>query len=303
MSDINLAGILPVLAAPFDDQGNVHYGDLERLVDFQMQAGADGITLFGFATEFYKLSEDEKRRMLEVVVRRVQGKVPVIASVTEQSTDIAVRKAREMEECGADALMVLPPFLVPSGKDGFIHHVMVVASAVDIPVMVQYSPVETGVAIEAKVLAEMMQKKDNLKYLKVECKPPTPMISALLAERKSSFETVVGYAGLQMIDALERGATGVMPGSSLTDIYCRIYQQHKMGNLKAAIQLHNQLVPVLNYIFQSIEMIVKWEKVILKRRGVISSAYCRRPEFQPDRAAFELFERYYKPLTAEFKEM
>lgn len=303
MSDVNLAGILPVLAAPFDDQGNVHYGDLERLVDFQIQAGADGITLFGFATEFYKLSEEEKRRMLEVVARRVQGKVPVIASVTEQSTDLAVRKAREMEECGADALMVLPPFLVPSGKDGFIQHVLAVATAVHIPLMVQYSPVETGIALEAKVLAEMMKQQPNLRYLKVECKPPTPMISALLAERKSPFETLVGYAGLQMIDAMERGAVGVMPGSSLTDIYCRIYQEYKTGNLEKAIHLHNQLVPVLNYIFQSIEMIIKWEKVILQRRGVISSAYCRRPEFQPDKAAFAFFERYYQPLTAEFKEM
>ncbi|NLY90948.1 MAG: dihydrodipicolinate synthase family protein [Firmicutes bacterium] len=301
MNALNLAGIVPVLAAPFNDEGNVNYADLERLVDFQIQAGADGIALFGFATEFYKLSEEEKRRMLEVVVRRAQGKIPVVASVTEQSTELAVRKAVEMEESGADALMVLPPFLIPSGKDGFIHHVLTLASAVHIPIMVQYSPVETGIAIEAKVLAEMMKSNENLKYLKVECKPPTPMISALLQVKQSPFEIFVGYAGLQMIDALQRGAVGVMPGSSLTDIYCRIYQQYQKGDLEKAIHFHNQLTSLLNYIFQSIEMIVKWEKIILKRRGVISSEYCRQPEFQPDGAALELFERYYQPLTAEFK--
>ncbi len=301
MSEAKLAGILPVLAAPFDDEGNVDYGDFERLIDFQMQAGAQGITIFGFATEFYKLSEAEKMRMLEVAVSKVQGKIPVIASVTEQCTDLAVRKATEMEERGADALMVLPPFLVPAGKEGFIQHVLAVAEAVNIPLMVQYSPVETGVAIEAKVLVEMMEANANLKYLKVECKPPTPMISALLRVKKSPFETLVGYAGLQMIDAMERGAVGAMPGSSLTDIYCRIYQLYQDGDLETAILLHNRLIPLLNYIFQSIEMIIKWEKVILKRRGIISSDYCRRPEFQPDQAAFELFDRYFHPLVTEFK--
>lgn len=301
MSSVKLSGILPVLAAPFDDLGKVHYGDLEKLIDFQIRQGVGGITLFGFATEFYKLSEAEKLKMLQVSARTVQGKVPVIAAVNEQCTELAVEKALEMEEHGADALMVLPPFLIPAGKAAFIDHVMAIAAAVHIPVMVQYSPVETGVVIEGKVLADLMNRHPNLQYLKVECKPPGPMISEILRSKTGPVDVLVGYAGLQMIDALQRGAVGVMPGSSLTDIYCRIYQLYQKGDLKAAISLHNRLIPLLNFIFQSIEMIIKWEKIILKRRGIISSEYCRRPGYQPDPTGLELFESYYQSLMEESK--
>ncbi len=297
MSNVKLNGVLPVLAAPFDDTGKVCYSDLEKLIDFQIQHGARGIVLFGFATEFYKLSESEKLQMLQVSVRKVNGRVPVVASITEQCTELAVRKALEMEENGANALMVLPPFLIPAGKAAFINHVLTIANAVQIPIMVQYSPVETGVAIEAKVLADLMGQRSNLKYLKVECKPPGPMVSEILRVKTSPIDILVGYAGLQMIDTLQRGAVGVMPGSSLTDIYCRIDHLYQNGNLEEAILLHNRLIPMLNFIFQSIEMIIKWEKVILKRRGVISSEYCRQPGYQPDRVALELFESYYRPLV------
>ena len=297
MFGFKLHGVVPVLAAPFDDAGNVNYRDLRRLIDFQISQGAHGITLFGFATEFYKLSEDEKLQMLRTAVQEVQGRVPVIASITEQSTELAVLKALEMENNGADALMVLPPFLIPAGKKAFFNHVQAIAEAVRLPIMVQYSPQETGVAIDSAELAALMAIRANLQYLKIECKPPGPMISEVLKAKRSPVETFVGYAGLQMIDALQRGAVGVMPGSSLTDFYCRIYHYYSQGKVKEAVSLHNRLLPLLNVIFQSIEMIIAWEKIILKRRGIISSDYCRKPDYQPDPLAYELFELYYTQLA------
>lgn len=299
MKAMKLQGIVPVLAAPFDDAGNVNYHDLRRVIEFQIRKGAHGIALFGFATEFYKLSDDERLRMLRTAVEGVQGRIPIVASITEQSTDLAVMKATEMERNGADALMVLPPFLIPMGKEAFVNHVQAIAEAVELPIMVQYSPQETGVAIESKVLAELMAARSNLEYLKIECKPPGPMISDLLKASRSPVEIFVGYAGLQMIDALRRGAVGVMPGSSLTDLYCRIYDAYRQNKLEEAISLHNRLLPLLNVIFQSIEMIIAWEKIILKRRGIISSDYCRKPTYQPDQSAFELFEIYYEQLEEE----
>ena len=299
MTDFKLHGIIPVLAAPFDDTGEVNYHDLRRLINFQIEQGAHGIALFGFATEFYKLSEEEKRQMLRIAVEETQGRVPIIATINEQSTDLAVSKAVEMEKDGADALMVLPPFLIPAGKEAFFNHVQAVAEAVQLPIMVQYAPQETGIAIDGAELAGLMATRDNLQYLKIECKPPGPMISEVLKAKRSPVETLVGYAGLQMIDALQRGAVGVMPGSSLTDLYCRIYHYHRQGKLNEAISLHNRLIPLLNLIFQSIEMIILWEKIILKRRGVISADYCRKPTYIPDEAALKLFELYYTRLAEE----
>ncbi len=293
-------GVFPVLAAPFTDNGGVDYDGLRNLTEFQIEAGASGVTLFGFATEFYKLSASEKIEMLKVTKDAIRSRIPLIASVTEQSTDMAVWSAREMEENGADALMVLPPFLIPPGATGFANHVVAVAQAVRIPVIVQYSPQETGTHLEAKSLVELMRRCSNLEGLKVECKPPGPMISSILANTDEPLKILVGYAGLQMIDALRRGAVGIMPGSSFTDVYCQIYALYSAGRFREAIELHCRLVPFLNLIFQSIEMIVKWEKVILKRRGIISSDYCRQPTYEPDKDALESFDIYYSRMAEDF---
>ena len=297
---LKFQGIFPVAAAPFMSDGAVDLDGLRCLVEFEIKAGADGFVLFGFATEFYKLSESEKLQMLQTVVEQARGRLPVIASVTEQTTDLAVKRAREMEANGAAGLMLLPPFLIPAGKDAFVKHIRTVAQAVRVPIIVQYSPIETGVAIDPATFGELMADFENLQYLKIESKPPGPMISAVLQQSKSPLGVMVGYAGLQMIDALDRGAVGVMPGSSFTDVYCRIYRLYRSGHRQQAMALHNKLVPFLNVIFQSIEMIIYWEKVILKRRGVISSDYCRFPCFEPDPVGRAYFEDYYDRFSQEF---
>ena len=293
-------GIFPVSAAPFTDKGFVDYDSLKELVKFQIRAEAKGLVLFGFATEFYKLSYLEKLQMLKTVKEAVSDAIPIIASVTEQSTELAVWRAKEMQDNGADALMVLPPFLIRVGKKGFIDHIKAIAKAVQIPVIIQYSPEETGVIIEAKTLAELMASQDNLQYIKVECKPPGPMISELLSEAVSTFGVFVGYAGIQMMDALTRGAIGVMPGSSLTDIYCSIYKLYKSGKIDEANALHGKLVQFLNVIFQSIEMIIKWEKIILKHRGIIAFDYCRHPCYEPDAVAIRQFNEAYSKFAQDF---
>ncbi len=295
-----LEGIVPVAAAPFDDKGRVDYDGIKSMVEFQMRAGASAVALFGFATEFYKLSDLEKVQFFRAAREQAAGRVPLITSITDQSTYTAVESAKRMQDEGADALMVLPPFLIKAGRDAFIKHVTAVAGAVSIPVVVQYSPEETGMPIDARTLVDLMASAENLRYLKVESKPPGPMITQIMQFATGDLGILVGYAGLQMMDALRRGAIGVMPGCSMTDIYTRIYQLYRAEKWSDAVALHGKLVAFLNLIFQSIEMIIKWEKVILKRRGVIRSDYCRFPAYEPDGAALALFDEYYTKLSEEF---
>lgn len=294
-----IKGVIPVAAAPFDEKGRVDYDGVRALAEFQVQAGANGIALFGFATEFYKLSEQEKFEFFRAVREQVAGRLPIITSITDQSTYTAIESAMKMQDEGADAIMVLPPFLIRAGRDAFVEHVRAVARAVSIPVIVQYSPEETGMPIDARTLVDLMNTADNLRYLKVESKPPGPMISQVREMASGDLGILVGYAGLQMIEALRRGAAGVMPGSSMTDIYSQVYRLYQSGRLSEAVAVHDKLVAFLNFIFQSIEMIVKWEKVILKRRGIIRSEYCRYPAYEPDIVAQRIFDEYYSRLSEE----
>ena len=100
-------------------------------------------------------------------------------------------------------------------------------------------------------------------------------------------DVIIGYAGLQLLDGLERGAKGVLPGCSLTEIFVKIFIYYISGNIDQAYKIYMDLVPVLNFIFQSIEMIIKCEKTILASRGIIKTAYCRAESYKLD----EHFER------------
>ncbi len=291
-----IKGVFPVLAAPFKNNGDINFNDLRKLVNFQLFSGANGVTLFGFATEFYKLSGSEKIDMFKIVKDELKNRAPVIVTVNEQSTRLAVSFAKEIEEIGADYLMLLPPFIMSISKTSFLKHVQTVAQEVNIPIILQYSPVETGTEVGTDTLVRLMESKKNLHYLKIESKPPGPIITKILDESTISPGIFVGYAGLQMIDALLRGAVGVMPGSSLVDVYTKIYNHYILNEIEAAVELHGKLVPLINYIFQSIEMIIKWEKVILKRRHIISTDYCRTPNYEPDQYENNLFEILYSNL-------
>jgi 4-hydroxy-tetrahydrodipicolinate synthase len=300
MRKSNLKGIYPVLAAPFDDIGNLEYEDLKKIVEFQIKAGADGLTLFGFATEFYKLSFNEKIKMLDTVKKQTDNIMPIIATVNEQSTYLAIKRAKIFENHGADMLMLLPPFILPIDLENLINHYNLVSQAVKIPIILQYSPIETEVNLSADQLVNIMSNNINLKYIKVESKPPGGIISNII-DLEPNIGLLVGYAGLQMINALKRGAVGVMPGSSMTDVYVNIYNEFvNKNNVKEALNIHKDLVVFLNLIFQNIEMIIKLEKEILKRRGIISSNYCRYPSFKYDDKFKKIFDEYYLEIKKRF---
>jgi 4-hydroxy-tetrahydrodipicolinate synthase len=110
----------------------------------------------------------------------------------------------------------------------------------------------------------------------------------------------VGNAGFQMIEGFKRGAYGVMPGPSMPDVYRKIWDALLAGDEKEAFRVHDKLNSLLNHIRQNVEMIIFFEKRILKKRGFIKSDYCRKPAFVSDPVYDELFEILYKMIETEF---
>lgn len=292
-------GVLPILATPFTEGGDVDYASIRTLTQGLIRMGVSGITLFGIASEYYKLSDEEKQLITKTVISEAKGLVPVITSVTSHATELAVREARNWQAAGADMLMLLPPFFLKPGADALKHHVEQVCEAVSIPVMLQYAPEQTGVTISAPFFIDLFQRYPQLCF-KIENKPPGPLISSLVKQTEGKAQIYIGNAGFQMLEGLQRGAVGLMPGCSMSDIYIDIYQQF-MTNRPQAIQLHNQLLSVLNVIRQNVEQIIASEKRILKRRGLIQSDYCRKPGFTYDSVYEEEFETYFAAIAPLFR--
>jgi 4-hydroxy-tetrahydrodipicolinate synthase len=288
----DLRGCYPILATPFEPDGEIDGEGVTRLVRHLREAGLPGFTMFGLASEFYKLSDADRKALIEHSFEAREPDQTVIVSVTAHSWEVATKQARRAEAAGADALMLLPTFFLGPSEDDLRRHVLEIAEAVSLPVMIQYAPAQTGVAVAADFFMQLNEEAPNVRYVKVESVPPGPMISAITDGSGGTLKCLVGYGGLQTLDALSRGAVGVQPASGVADYYPHILRAFDEGDLEGAYALHADLLPLVNLLMQGIEPLNRLEKIILKKRGLIASDYCRAASYEPDEHTLAELDRF-----------
>jgi len=305
MSDTELRGVYPVVSTPFQEDGTVDHEGIERVVEAQVDRGVHGVVLFGIAAEFYKLGDNERQRIVKTATDALAGTdTDLVVSVTDHATYRAERFGQFAEAKGADALMLLPPFFLGPSSDDLTRHVRRVCEAVEIPVMVQYAPEQTGVTLAPETFRELGEAVETLRYVKVESQPPGPDISGIAeGGAGGGVEALVGYAGLQMIDALDRGAVGVIPGASISDHYLTVWERYQAGDREGARRKHAELLPLITHLIQDIEGFIHYEKRMLAAMGLVDSTRAREPAFRPDehfdRRFEECFEELVDPEPAE----
>jgi 4-hydroxy-tetrahydrodipicolinate synthase len=280
-----ISGIVPILAATFTGSGDLDQDSFQSLVRHLLSTNASALTLFGLASEFYKLPDSDRTRMQALLLAETQrsDSVAGIISITDHSWEVASRRASEAEAQGADALMILPPYFLSPGEDAILEHLRRVIGSVKIPVIVQYAPLQTGVRISPEVFLKLRDALPNADFIKVETQPPGRYVSQLVERSRGRLKSLVGYAGVQMPDVLARGAVGIQPGCSFTEVYVELWRRWQTDRVDFQT-LHDKLLPYINYWMQGVELIIKVEKVILKRRGIIASDYCRSPSYALDDA-------------------
>ena len=288
-----IAGIVPIVAATFTNSGTLDEDSFQSLLRHLIATNASALTLFGLATEFYKLADDDRGRMQRLMLAETTRSQSVagIISITDHSWEVASQRAREAEEQGADALMLLPPYFLNPGEDAILEHLKRVIGCVKIPVIIQYAPLQTGVRIAPDMFLSLRDLLPNADFVKVETQPPGRYVSQLVARSQGKLKSFVGYAGVQMPDVLARGATGIQPGCSFTEIYVELWRLWQVDK-PAFLILHHRLLPYIGYWMQSVELIIKVEKVILKRRGIITSDYCRSPSYTLDNSEQMQIEQF-----------
>ncbi len=287
-----LRGCYPILATPFRPDGEIDDESVVRLVRHLHEVGLPGFTMFGLASEFYKLSDADREALIGASFDARAPDQTVIVSVTAHSLEVAAKQARRAEEAGADALMLLPPFFLGPSEADIRRHVLAVADATALPIMVQYAPAQTGVKMTADSFLQLNREAPNVLYVKVESAPPGPLISAITSGSGGTVKCLVGYGGLQLVDGLRRGAVGVQPASGVADYYPHILDAFDRGDLEGAYALHADLLPLVNLLMQAIEPLNKLEKIILKQRGIIAHDYCRAASYEPDDLMLAELDRF-----------
>src|SRR5215210_6965102 len=294
---LELRGCHPILATPFLPDGEIDENSVVRLVRHFRTCGLPGFTMFGLASEFYKLSDADRETLIEISFEARAPDQTAIVSVTAHSHEVARQQARRAEKAGAGALMLLPPFYLGPSEVDIRRHVLEVAETTSLPVMVQYAPAQTGVKISAESFLELNRRAPNICYVKVESAPPGPLVSTITEGSSGEIKCLIGYGGLQLVDGLRRGAVGVQPASGVADYYARILRAFDEGDLEAAYALHADLLPLVNLLMQAIEPLNRMEKIVLEKRSIIAHDYCRAASYEPDDLMLAELDRFVRRIA------
>ncbi len=275
------AGLVPILATPFTEDGSLDLPSLRRLVEFQLLSGVDGLAVFGMASEGFALTGAERAKILCCVVDFVAGAVPVVAGVNATSLATAREQAAEAVAHGADSLMVLPPYLVKPSAGQLVDFYGLLGETCGAELMVQDAPGVTGVPMPVPLIHELA-KLDGVTAVKIEAPPTAPKIDSVLGGAPEDFAVLGGQNALFLLDELGRGAAGTMPACELSDRLRPVLDAFAAGRLAEARTRFDRLLPLIRFGTQPG---IAWavHKEVLVRRGLISSASVRLPAVPMDR--------------------
>jgi 4-hydroxy-tetrahydrodipicolinate synthase len=160
-------GIIAPVVTPFDRRDEVNERVHRELINFLLDSGIHGIFAAGSQGEFWALSKEEKRKLFEITVDEVNGRVPVYAGTGAESTKEVIELTRIARDLGADAVSIITPYFIKPDSEGLFEHYRIVASSVDIPVVVYINPARTGgVALGPDYLAKLEQECSNVVGIK-----------------------------------------------------------------------------------------------------------------------------------------
>jgi 4-hydroxy-tetrahydrodipicolinate synthase len=269
------AGIYAIMATPFQEDGSLDVADIDRLVDFEIGGGVHGLTILGILGEAHKLTEEERGRVIEAFVKRVNGRIPVVVGTSAPATDLAIRYSRQATDLGATALMVAPPTNLRS-LDAVREYYRRVHEATILPIVVQDEPVFSGVVMPAAFLASITDALPRARAIKLEELPSPAKAGQVLAAAKQPVAVYGGMGGVYFYEELLRGAIGTMTGFAFPEVLVGIYTAFTAGDRAGARALFYRYLPIIRYEGQPV-IGLALRKEILKRRGVIASAAIRHP--------------------------
>lgn len=293
-----ICDVIPILATPFHANGSLDVPSLTRLVEFQLHSGARALAVFGLASETFALSTEERRAVLGTtaqVGRALRTDLCIVAGVAATGIEPAIEQGRLALDHGADALMILPPFMVKPAREQLIEFFAEVAETLQVPVMVQDAPNVTNVPMNASLIAEL-GRLPFIDYVKVEAAPTAVKVADVVKSAKGTRLRVLGGQNAQfLLDEIARGAIGSMPACDLTDFLIEVLDLWKTGNTEAA---HDAFATVLPTLVYGLQTGIAWavHKEILVLRGVIESARVRCPAQPLDEASRAGLIRAIAPL-------
>jgi dihydrodipicolinate synthase/N-acetylneuraminate lyase len=269
--------MLPILPTAITPDGALDETSQRRLVQYCLNCSAAAIGHFGIASEFHKVADRDRRRLIETIVDEVAGRVPVFIGVTAPGLGVSLNYAREAEHLGADLIMASLPYVDLPDRDGAMAFYAALAEATSLPIIIQDTPASSSI-LTAELLLRMSTEIERVQHVKAEGKNFLAKAAALIEQSAGKLSVIGGAGGRHLLHLLRLGVTAFMTGTEALDLHSAAVTSYLEGNEERAAAIYFQrILPYLEFYLEYPEELLKW---MLHARGVIDC-----PDVIPPRAA------------------
>jgi len=241
---IQWKGVMPAVTTKFTKKDELDLQMFEANIKAQLEAGVHGIVLGGTLGEASTLADEEKRILTKLTVHLVNGKVPVLMNIAEQSTKGAIIAAQKAEEDGALGLMMLPPMRYKAGDRETVEYFKAVANNTSLPIMIYNNPIDYKIEVTLDMFEELL-KCNNIEAVKESTRDISNVtrIKNRFGDRlkiMTGVDTVALESLLMGADGWIAGLVCAFPAETVA-----IYELQKAGRIKEAIAIYRWFLPLL----------------------------------------------------------
>lgn len=288
-------GIIPALVTPLDRDGELLEQGLRDLLDYTISNGVHGVFVLGSSGEIYGLSEVQKRRVVEITVEHVAGRVPIYAGASEITTRDCIATAHMIQSVGGvQALSVLTPYFMTPTQSELVEHYRAIAAETDLPILVYSNPGRTQVPVTLCTILELAEV-DNIIGVKDSAGDMT-LTADYIREAPEGFSVLMGRDTL-IYPALAMGADGAIASTAniAPRLLAGLYDSFVAGDRARALELQERLSPLRNLVDKATFPVVLKEGL---RCAGVEAGYCFAPARELDEQYREALRTAVRAVTA-----
>lgn len=241
---VHWEGVMPAVTTKFTKEDSLDMKAFSVNINVQLEAGVKGIILGGTLGEASTLSDEEKKTLIKETVNIVEGKVPVIINIAEQTTKGAIEAAHKAEKYGAHGLMMLPPMRYKATDFETVTYFKKIASSTDLPIMIYNNPVDYKIEVSLDMFEEILAH-DNIQAVKESTRDVTNIIH--IRNRFGNRLRILCGVDTLALETMATGADGWVAGlvCAFPKETVAIYKLVKAGRMEEALKIYRWFMPIL----------------------------------------------------------
>lgn len=287
-------GAYAILYAFFDARGRLDRAAMRRQVEASIAAGAHGIAALGLATEVAKLTVDERHQIMDWVAEDAAGRVLVAFTIFGATAEEQIAEAKRAKSAGASWLIHQPPPKDRIAPERLVDFFAEVIAASGLPAGIQNAPAYLGIGLDAQGIGGLAKKVPSFKVLKGE--GPAVEIAETIAGLPPDLPVFNGRGGLELIDNLRAGCTGLIVAPDVIDLIAGAIEAYRDERLEQAEALYQRALPAIVFVMQSLDTLITYGKRLTALRIGITAVHDRAPCLAPTAFGLAVTERLARDL-------